>query len=319
MNDELGTRARTISDTLFEELLRKRRILVIIDHLSEMSEQMHQLIHPEMPEWSIKAFIVTSRNRESLGHLAKTTIQPLRIEGDRLSSFMENYLRQVGKRELFTDQEFFYHCTQLSRVVGQGNITVLLARLYCDQMIHVKEKSARAFPAVIADNIPDLMLSYLNTLNRDIKENKLDDRKVHRAAKILAWECLKETYNPITVRRQAAIKALGCEEAEQYLEYLEERLHLIQIIGPGKDRIRFALDPISEYLAALHLLELYSDDESKWADFLQQFDNIPEDFLGTLRDCCIAKGKEVGIPKSIVDKLSQVDSKPIQISSSLAR
>ncbi len=237
LNDELGEETSSISPKLFEKLLRKQRILVIVDHFSEMSAQTRHLIRPEMPECPVKALVITSRVKESLGHLIKTTIQPLRIEGNRLSSFMENYLRQLGKRELFTDEEFFNHCRQLSHLAGQGNITALLARLYADQMINAKEKSARAFPALLADNIPDLMLSYLNTLNRDIQENKLADRKVHKAAKIVAWECLKENYKPIAARREDILTALGGEDAEQQLEYLEKRLHLIQTVNPAQDCI----------------------------------------------------------------------------------
>ncbi|MDJ0731667.1 MAG: HEAT repeat domain-containing protein [Crocosphaera sp.] len=314
LNDELAEETESISETLLEKLLRKQRVLVIVDHLSEMSEQTRQLIRPEMPECPVKALIVTSRIRESLGHLTKTTIQPLRIEGHGLSLFMENYLRELKKLKLFTKEEFFAHCAQLSRIAGQGDITVLLARLYTDQMINAKEKSARAFCILLADNIPDLMLSYLNTLNRDIQEHKLDDRKVHKAAKIVAWECLKKTYTPTTAMREDTLMALGIDEAEQYLEYLEKRLHLIQTVPPAQDRIRFALDPIAEYLAALYLLELYDHNQSQWSEFLQQFDSIPKDFLRAMRDCCDAKGEETGVPDEIITKLRGVNGKAIKLS-----
>ncbi|WP_072032384.1 hypothetical protein [Fischerella sp. PCC 9605] len=52
--------------------------------------------------------------------------EPLRVAGDRLSSFMEAYLTQRGKRHLFTDVEYFDACRRLSLMVGQRNITVFM-------------------------------------------------------------------------------------------------------------------------------------------------------------------------------------------------
>jgi hypothetical protein len=78
-----------ISEELLERLLRRRRILVIVDHLSEMGKQTQETIDPEQPDFPINALIVTSRQREILGRVSKIEIKPLRIMGNRLSSFME--------------------------------------------------------------------------------------------------------------------------------------------------------------------------------------------------------------------------------------
>jgi HEAT repeat protein len=108
-----------------------------------------------------------------LGKVTKTTLKPLRIEGNRLSSFMEAYLTQRGKRDRFTDTEFFDACSRLSTMVGTRNITVLLAKLYAEQLIAAKEGTlvgAQGF-APLPDNIPDLMLSYLNSDLAPIRRN----------------------------------------------------------------------------------------------------------------------------------------------------
>lgn len=148
-----------ISVELLEQLLKQKRILVIVDHLSEMSEATRQAIPFKAPEFPVKALVVTSRLEEKLDGGNKTTIKPLRVEGNRLSSFMEAYLTQRGKRELFDDPEYFDACRKLSLMVGERDITVLLAKLYADQLVAAKEDlEAEDLP----DNIPDLMLCYLN-------------------------------------------------------------------------------------------------------------------------------------------------------------
>src|SRR5262245_57253940 len=56
-------------------------------------------------------------------------------------------------------------------MVGDRDITVLLAKLFAEQMIASKE---HCLDDNLPQNIPDLMLSYLNELNRTIAVARLD-------------------------------------------------------------------------------------------------------------------------------------------------
>ncbi|MEM6404502.1 MAG: sister chromatid cohesion protein PDS5, partial [Cyanobacteria bacterium P01_D01_bin.116] len=53
--------AKPIPQELLEQLLRQRRILVIVDHFSEMSDATRKVIHPDSPNFCINALVVTSR------------------------------------------------------------------------------------------------------------------------------------------------------------------------------------------------------------------------------------------------------------------
>ncbi|MGG6266365.1 HEAT repeat domain-containing protein [Leptolyngbya sp. AN03gr2] len=305
--------AEPLSDEFLEKLLRQRRILVIVDRLSELSEETRQEIRPGHPDFPANALIVTSRVEEVLDEVPKTTVKPLRIEGNRLSSFLEAYLNQRNKRELFNDPEYFDACGQLSRMVGQRNITVLLAKLYAEQMIAKKEGSEGILP----DNIPDLMLSYLNELNRDAAEDEPDNIAVHEDAKIIAWECLKHYYRPAPAKREAILDALQTQtEADEEtvkirLKHLEKRLRIVQAIGPAQDQICFALDPLAECLAALHLVEQYQDDRESWSRWLMEADTMPgapdtiQGFLLAMRDCCLTRSAEIDVPDFVMEELGQ--------------
>jgi len=298
--------AEPIADELLAHLLRQRRILVIVDHLSEMSEATRKQIRPGDPDFTANALIVTSRLEEKLDEIPKTTIKPLRVAGDRLSSFMEAYLTQRGKRNLFDDPEYFDACRRLSLMVGQRNITVLLAKLYAEQMIAIKEGTAIDLP----NNIPDLMLAYLNELNRGAAENEPDNRTVQRDAKAIAWECLKQTFRPTTAILNDVLVALDAHDnAKTRLEHLKKRLHLIDIIGSAEDKIRFALDPLAEYLAGLYLLDSYGNDKTSWHNFLTQAEatsdiELIKGFLLAIQDCYLAKGAEAQIPDFVGAKLA---------------
>ncbi len=295
-----------LSDELLEQLLRHRRILVIVDHFSELSEATRQEIRPGHPDFLANALIITSRIKEPLDNVPKVEIESLRIEGVGLPIFMQDYLTQRNKRELFSDQEFLDACSQLSKIVGQRKTTVMMAKLYAEQMIAKKETSTSdALPS----NIPDLMLNYLNELNKGSLEQEFSDRIVHKDAKVIAWECLKERYQPSPANRDGVLQHLGGDNAEARLKHLEEKLRVIQTIGAAQDQIRFSLDPLSEYLAALHLVEKNGDDVTLWQEFLTKTEALDRTlisgFLSAVQDCYEVKSQTVNLPKFVLEELSK--------------
>jgi HEAT repeat protein len=306
--------ANPISDEFLDRLLRLRRILVIVDHLSEMSPESRAAIRPGHPDFPANALIVTSRAEETLDRVPKTVIKPLRIEGNRLSSFLEAYLMKCQKRELFTDAEYFDACSQLSKMVGQRNVTVLLAKLYAEQMIAIKSGVNDGF---LPDNIPSLMLSYLNELNRDHNHHEPDDRRIHQLSKIIAWECLKQTYRPAPAKRQTILIALQRElrvdeaQAIAWLNHLENRLRIVHTVGPAQDQMCFALDPLAECLAALHWVEHYGHDVAAWSQWFMQADTMPgnpesiQGLLLAMRDCCLHRSADLDIPEFVLDELGR--------------
>jgi HEAT repeat protein len=308
-----------ISVELLEQLLKQQRILVIVDHLSEMSEATRQAIPFKEPEFPVKALVVTSRLEEKLDGGNKTTIKPLRVEGNRLSSFMDAYLTQLGKRELFDDPEYFNTCRELSLMVmvGKRDITVLLAKLYADQLIAKKEGSQTDD---LPNNIPDLMLCYLNRLNDSVEEeNKPDNLTVHADVKAIAWQCLKREYKPQSANYEDVLKAIASpnmddddkkDKAKVRLKYLEKRLCLIRTKEPG-DKVLFDLDPLAEYLAGLYLVDDCREDEEKWREFLTEVDSksgAPEaikGFLLVVRDCYLAKVPDAKVTDFVPEELGR--------------
>jgi HEAT repeat protein len=303
-----------ISDEMLDKLLRLRRVLVIVDHLSELSPETRAAIRPGHPDFPANALIVTSRVEEPLDGVPKIAVKPLRIEGNRLSSFLDAYLLQCHKRDLFTDAEYFDACSQLSKMVGQRNITVLLAKLYAEQMIVSKEG---VNDGQLPENIPDLMLSYLNELNRDRNPHEPENRTVHQVAKIVAWECLKQAYRPAPTKRGTLLVALQqqleVEEASAiaWLDHLEKRLRILYTVGPAQDQVCFALDPLAECLAALYWVEHQGQDVASWTNWLMQADAMAgapqsiQGFLLAMRDCCLSRSLELDIPEFVLDELGR--------------
>ena len=309
--DTLQGRLRTllgsveaIESDLCDRLLRKKRILVIMDGLSEMPDTSS--FDPSHKDFPIAALVVTSRRDERLSEVATTTIRPLRVDGQQLSSFVDAYLTQKGVRHKFKDRQFFSACGQLSDMLGDRDVTPLLAKLYAEQLV------SAGHPDDLPKTIPDLMLGYVDQLNRDRKENEPDELAVQNAAKVVAWNCLKDTFRPGLAQRAQVVDDLGgLEAADLLLSHLEHRLQLIETVLPARDRIRFSLDPLAEYLAALHLVRQKGADEQAWTTF---FDDINQKqtthqeirgFLLAVRDCTIAADCDVDVPSFVSLKIAE--------------
>ena len=80
---------------------------------------------------------------------------------------------------------------------------------------------------------------------------------------------------------------------------------------PAKTHIRFELDPLSEYLGAMRLLERNNRHDGSWQMFFEELDKkssspmIIRGFLLALRDCCAAYGEGYRVPDFVQAQLTE--------------
>jgi hypothetical protein len=307
-----------IPESLFERLLRTRRVLVILDGLSEMdpgsSTPEEGRASPINIAFPAAALVVTSRREELLSQATHSDIYPLRIDRNHLSRFIGAYLYESGLD--LKDTELFEACGRLSAMTdSERGITPLLARLYAAQVVRAIQEG-RALEQ-LPRKIPDLMLEYLNYLNRNRKPGDPDDTFVHRASKLVAWECVRHALRPGRAKKAALVDApqttgdAGKLLDQEALRYLEETLRLLSTVPPAKTDIQFVLDPLAEYIAAIRLIEVCAGDENEWRHFFDRADALSggwieiRGFLVALRDCCEAKGAEYDVPHVVMDQINQ--------------
>ena len=114
-----------------------------------MSETTRSAVRPGMADFVPREIVITSRGYETLDGVPRTTIRPMRVEGNRLSTFVESCLVQTGKKQLFEDTEYFEALRQLSAIVRKGTVTPLFARLFADVMVADKEGAGLGLPIFI--------------------------------------------------------------------------------------------------------------------------------------------------------------------------
>ena len=292
---------------LLEKLLEEKRLLVIVDHLSEASPSVRAAVNSSTYTLPANALIVTSRLEEPLDGRTYGSIEPLRVQGgNSLARFVWSYLEAQAKEELFPDESEFYDLLKrLLTLVGDRGITVLLAKLYAEQMIAKKKGTIASLPKTI----PDLILEYINILNQQAAPDEPNNRTVHQAAKLAAWYCVEDMYRPGPAKLPVIEKTWNGDDG--IWMYLDEKLRLVQTIRPAENRIQFNLDPLAEYLAALYFVECTGDDEKAWQTFLEEAKAKPDapgairGFLLAVRDCCLHLEYGAFVPGWVLEELER--------------
>jgi hypothetical protein len=180
----------------------------------------------------------------------------------------------------------------------------LFVKLYAKHMV------SGNFEGNSPGNIPELMLLFLNELNSEPLQSQVDDQTVQEDAQIAAWECLKRNYYPISITHSDLKIALGGgQEAEDKLKHLK-RLHVLQDVELTSNMIRFSLDPVAEYLAALHLVRKLGENDEEWQlEFIDRVNQLGtasiQGFLQAMFDCCVAEMENVYIPDFIIPRLRE--------------
>ena len=216
---------QTISEDMLDRLLRTRRVLVILDGMSEMDapEEGSKLdeMRPSRPDFPVAALVVTSRSPSHFIDASHTDICPRRMDASHIVSFITAYLET--ETIALPLPQLFDACKHLALIAGREQrrvergtrdesmrgdnspddhrgITPLLARLYSNTLVEFcrGDRSLNDLPGAL----PRLILRYLNRVNQVPKQVQIRDDIVHRAAKRVAWECMEKTFRPSTAKKQ---------------------------------------------------------------------------------------------------------------------
>jgi formylglycine-generating enzyme required for sulfatase activity len=320
---------------LVAALLRGRRLVPILDHVSELAPAARQRLLAGLPPGLV---IATSRSADDgWKGRALSQIAPRPIALDRLQSFFVEYLKGRGQGDVLRDDELVPAQNQLRRIVGDKPITALLAQMFIDDVIANRQRG------LLAGSVPQLMLSYVRRLDTPVDPSQreragltIDGERVQRALKCLALASHRQlggdgepAYQPREFSRALAKETLqqpepdglglNGEAAEGVLGYLGERRLLVH---PGEDssELRFPLDPLADYLAALAQLEVLettswsTGPQAAWEPFLAGLEqrlkqaadlSRSRGFFLALRDAALER-RGRGVPEAVPDRLAEL-------------
>ena len=341
-NQLAGAPQEELAPELIEALLAAKRLIPIVDHLSELAPAAREQLLAALPTGLV---LVTSRSDDDgFRERPLSRIVPQRIAVERLQAFFLDYLRRKGQGEALSDDDLMPAQAQLKRIVGDKPITVLLAQMFIDDVIDKREEG------LLAGSVPELMLSYVRRLDtpadpalRRRAGLEINGSLVQRALRVVALTSHRQgpggqpLFQPLEFSDALARSALMAEEplglglsreqAEALLGYLIE-LRLLLQPGAAVGRLRFPLDPLADHLAAAEQFERLEQQAlepatlepaapeqgaAAWEEFLAALEPRPaaerermRGFLLALRDGAMeAQGKRaLAMPPEVPDRLA---------------
>ena len=276
-----------LSQTKVEQLLRHKRLLLIVDHFSELIPEDRQWVRNSLAIDSGSLVLLTSRQDESqwFKNWTISKIQPERLKDDELFSFFENYLKLKSEVSASDDEGLVLAPDDqtrirelLERMVGNKPITVLLAWMVIDKALNFIQGGRGD---LLPGSVPELMLDYVDRSGKAIPGpikrfedgTPIQDAWIEISLKALALAAHRHKglpYCPSNFSAELDLAALlneehlkkiyqlcppleSMEQRPNLLKYMEGKLNLLQRKGgtSGSPIYRIALDPLADYLAAM--------------------------------------------------------------------
>jgi len=285
-----------LPDDLVRGLLAKKRLLVIVDALSEREaatqKHLEQVFGEEV---SVNAIVITSRFEPNLGAIDRTSLYPVRLNAAHVVPFIIGYLDRMEHVENLKDGRVQLRLGErilaLAEAGGQqAPVTPLLVTLFVNSAVD-RASEGGSFDDM-PDAVPEVFVDYLRRLNSGGMQSAsgVSDDAFIRSAQILADVSLGRNLVPQDFPQQEALDALGKGETGQQAVILADRLvatGLIERRAPGGiPMLRFSLDPAAEYFAAIgKVFELKATGEQGWQNYLAelaQHGGYPHSFEGYL-------------------------------------
>jgi formylglycine-generating enzyme required for sulfatase activity len=291
-----------------KNLLRHKRLLLIVDHFSELTKEQRDWVREKLPARSL--VLLTSRLADHKDDFVRnswkvTEIKPQRLQNQELLDFFKEYversndIREDVRKVLLDPEHSLRWGDLLQRMVGHKPVTVLLAWLVMKNAIkHIEERlKSPDGPAVLPPNsIPELMEVYvreccgdksrsLRRTRRQAQDCKWNPDIILPSLKALALEahCQNEAYHPnnfdteLAKRAFASVRIAGKpldDDVQQgLLDALVGELTLVTCIDsndtPDSKVYRISLDPLADYLAALKQQEIWQNSGNDAVHFKQ--------------------------------------------------
>ncbi|MBZ5615886.1 MAG: hypothetical protein LAO23_17910 [Acidobacteriia bacterium] len=289
-----------IEDDLFSALLKKQRLLVFVDRLSERSPVTQRYIETIYRSVRIGCLVLTSRTPLTIDGSQSVCIYPQPLNSATLLNFMTGLLAvfltdashdELGRRTkpFSSIQEQLKLGERLAALIrlrtqeGEEDVPLvpLPVRLFVEQAVRLLQTGSELNE--LPRSLPDVYLRHLRQVNPEdpSAQHFLDKDRMLKVAKILGKTAVGKDYVPKEFSRNDAIaelKAAGEVVSASSDPTVRLRMNGVLLEKPeGIDtRLRFALDPVAEFLAAAAYAEECGSDTDQWNKVLSQSTHAPE-------------------------------------------
>ena len=283
----------TIEDELFSALLKRQRLFVILDRVSERSPTTQHYIETIYRSVSVGCLVLTSRTQISIDGAQTKYIYPQLLNSTTVANFMaglltvllqetdsEGDLKQMPLISIDEQGELLKRLASLIRLrtqEGEKDIPLvpLVVRLFVEEAARLL-KSGKALDNLPV-SLPDVYFRHLRQVNPDDPSVPyfLPMEIMLGSSKLLGKLALQPDFIPKEFTRQQAVGALGAggysvTNSSDPLVRLTLNGVLFEMEGGIATKFRFSLDPIAEFLAAAAYADECENGTAESKDILTQ-------------------------------------------------
>jgi hypothetical protein len=304
-----------LPNDLVRGLMAKRRLLVIVDALSERQPEtqrhIEQIFTQDLP---LNAVVVTARAEPNLGPLDRSVLHPVKLDAGNIVPFIIGYMARMKAAPELQDGRVQLKLGEriltLAESGGQKTpVTPLLVTLFVDSAL--RRAAGELSFGDMPEAVPEIFVDYLRRLNSSQArpDGPFSDDQFIRAAQTIASVSLGKDLIPQDFLPQDATEALKqCGFNDQESSSLLNRLVASGVLErrrPGGVAVlRFNLDPAAEYLAAIRrLFGMRTAGREEWHTYLSSLEQTvdypkgPEGFVIALATSYRAYKKDLNLPQ----------------------
>ena len=276
-----------LEEDIITVMLRKQRIMVIVDRLSEKSLATQKEIRQIFRNASINALVITSRTLIVPEGIEPLTLFPQPLNAGNVLRFMLTIIDTIRQKTEVTKLSKDDVSNLFSSPAEQLDLGGRLAKLFLAGETE-GESSSGLFPLPVRlfveeslellqkgksfDDLPvsltDVYLRYVERVNPTDREvdNFIPGESYLHASMLVAMMALRGNFVPKEITKMDAGKMLaeaGYPPAREYdpLQRMLDNGLLIEKVTLGQRRVRFALDPVAEHLGAAWLIAKHDGNE----------------------------------------------------------
>jgi hypothetical protein len=303
-----------LPDDLIHGLLAQKRLLVIVDAFSEREPETQRYIEAIFAKSAIfNSVVITSRTEPRLGAIERITLYPLLLDQKRVVPFIVDYVARLPDAEPLqggrTLLQLGDRILELAETGSEATpVTPLLVTMFVDSAIS-RAKSGVSLDS-LPEAVPEIFVDYLKRVHgggpSTMARNTAEDEFI-RAASALAQASLGTRLVPSDFCPDEAIAALGTialgDRATTLLDGMIRGGVIERRTYGGIAVLRFGLDPVAEYLTAIHfvgkLRQLAVSEVVSHVNALKETDGYPQacdGFLKAVATCYRAYSKPFHLP-----------------------
>jgi hypothetical protein len=301
-----------LPDDLIHGLLAQQRLLVIVDALSEREPASQEHVEEMFASAAAyNAVVITSRTEPQLRAVERTRVYPLLLDQKRIVPFIVDYVAQLKDAEPLqggrTLLQLGDRILELAEAGGKATpVTPLLVTLFVASALS-RAQAGLGLDSLPQD-IPEIFIDYLKRVHAGpVAERGTAENEFIRATRVVARASLGTRMVPGDFSPGEATSALEAAGLSPRATALLEALTSGGVIEHrtlgGISILRFALDPVAEYLSAMQavsdLRQVGRAEVAVRVDGLMEIEGYPSACDGYLRafaTCYRAYSAEFKLP-----------------------